>query len=220
MATGKSPLPESPARELVLTRILAAPRRSVFEAWTDPARFAQWWGPQGFTNPRCELDVRPGGKIRVDMRGPDGTVYKMGGEFRESVPPERLAFLSSALDSRGQAVLDTLNTVALAERDGRTTVTVRVRVTSIVPGAEAYLAGMDQGWNETLDRLVDFAGAGAAARTAAVPDAESNEATSDREIVLSRVYDAPRELVWDAFTRPEHVVHWWGPNGFTTTIEE
>jgi len=43
---------------------------------------------------------------------------------------------------------------------------------------------------------------------------------TDREIVITRTFDAPRELVWEAFTKPEHLVHWWGPNGFTTTIEE
>jgi uncharacterized protein YndB with AHSA1/START domain len=52
--------------------------------------------------------------------------------------------------------------------------------------------------------------------------AKSNPAenTPDNEIVLSRVFDAPRELVWDALTDPKKVIHWWGPRGFTTTIEE
>jgi len=44
--------------------------------------------------------------------------------------------------------------------------------------------------------------------------------TADREIVISRIFDAPRELVWEAMTKPEHVVNWWGPNGFSTTIEK
>ena len=43
---------------------------------------------------------------------------------------------------------------------------------------------------------------------------------SDREIIISRIFDAPRELVWEAWTNPEHVLHWWGPNGFTTTIKQ
>jgi uncharacterized protein YndB with AHSA1/START domain len=49
-------------------------------------------------------------------------------------------------------------------------------------------------------------------------DASTN--ISDREIVISRVFDAPRELVWEAWTNPEHVAQWWGPNGFTTTIKK
>lgn len=54
------------------------------------------------------------------------------------------------------------------------------------------------------------------------PAASASETTlpSDREIVVSRRFDAPRELVWEAFTRPEHVAHWWGPEGFTTTTSE
>ena len=44
--------------------------------------------------------------------------------------------------------------------------------------------------------------------------------TADREIVTTRVLDAPRELVFEAWTDPKHVVHWWGPNGFTNTIHE
>ncbi len=44
--------------------------------------------------------------------------------------------------------------------------------------------------------------------------------TADREIVIARVFDAPRELVWRAWTDPQHVVNWWGPTGFTTTIEK
>ena len=49
-------------------------------------------------------------------------------------------------------------------------------------------------------------------------DASTN--ISDREIIISRIFGAPRELVWEAWTNPEHVVQWWGPNGFTTTIEK
>lgn len=47
----------------------------------------------------------------------------------------------------------------------------------------------------------------------------NSASTADREIVISRVFDAPRELVWEAWTNPKHVAQWWGPNGFTTTFE-
>ena len=77
-------------RKLALTRILNAPRNLVFKAWTDPKQLAQWWGPTGFTNPLCELDLRVHGEIRIDMRAPDGTVYPMSGAYVEIVEPERL----------------------------------------------------------------------------------------------------------------------------------
>src|SRR5882762_715575 len=64
-------------------------------AWTDPKQVAEWWGPHRFTNPVCDLDVRPGGAIRIHMRGPDGTVYPMTGVYQEVVEPERLVFTSA-----------------------------------------------------------------------------------------------------------------------------
>ena len=64
-----------------------APRALVFKMWIEPKHMAQWWGPKGFTNPRCELDARVGGKIHIDMRAPDGTVYPMSGTFREVKSP-------------------------------------------------------------------------------------------------------------------------------------
>src|ERR1700739_195794 len=86
-------------REITITRVSDAPRLLVFKAWTDAKALAQWWGPKGFTNPVCELDVRVGGAIRIHMRSPDGSVYPMKGEFREIVPPERLRFTHIARDA-------------------------------------------------------------------------------------------------------------------------
>ena len=84
--------------DLVLTRVFDAPRDLVWKVWTDPAHIQQWWGPKGFTNPRCEWNARSKGSIRIDMRGPDGAIYPMSGTFQELVEPERIVFFSSALD--------------------------------------------------------------------------------------------------------------------------
>src|SRR5512144_2317401 len=90
-AVGAAPA-ASPATPgpLTLTRTFDAPRERLFEAWTDPAHVAPWWGPECFTNPVCELDPRSGGAIRIDMRAPDGTVYPMAGVYREITAPSRL----------------------------------------------------------------------------------------------------------------------------------
>jgi uncharacterized protein YndB with AHSA1/START domain len=119
-----SPLIE---REVTITRIFNAPRAVVFRAWTDPVQLAQWWGPKGFTNPVCEIDVRIGGALRIHMRGPDGSIYPMKGEFREIVPPERLAFTNIALDEAGNAILEGFTTVTFADDGGKTTLTLRPR---------------------------------------------------------------------------------------------
>ena len=207
-------------QELVLTRVFDAPRERVWKAWTDQELLAQWWGPRGFTNPVCELDARIAGAIRIDMRGPDGIVYPMTGVVRELVEPERLVFACTPLDTEGHAVFEVLNTVTFAERKGKTTVTVKARVTMATPSAVPYLEGMEAGWAQSLDRLGMLLGTtrGKTGRsgTAGTP---AITATADREIIVSRVFDAPRELVWDAWTDPKQVVRWWGPRGFTTTIE-
>jgi len=139
--------------EVNFTRVFDAPRRLVFKAWTDPKRVAQWWGPTGFTNPRCELDVRPGGAIRIDMRGPDGTVYPMSGVYQEIVEPERLVFTSIALDEAGNPLFENLNTVTFAEHAGKTTITLCTRVIKSTDKALQYLKGMEIGWSMSLDRL-------------------------------------------------------------------
>ena len=95
MAAGNSVI--APERTLVTTRIFDAPRESVYKAWTDPKQLANWFPPEGFSSPRCEIDPRPGGVFRVDMQGPqtppfDGKVFPGPGRFVEVVPNERLVF--------------------------------------------------------------------------------------------------------------------------------
>jgi uncharacterized protein YndB with AHSA1/START domain len=140
-------------QELIATRVFDAPREMVFKAWTDPERLKRWWGPEGFTNPVCEVDVRPGGAIRIHMRGPDGAVYPMTGVFHEIVEPERLVFTSSALDQNGDPLFEVLNTITFAAEGGKTKLTVRASVGEIQAGAAPHLSGMEQGWSMSLDRL-------------------------------------------------------------------
>jgi uncharacterized protein YndB with AHSA1/START domain len=154
MATGS--LMANEEQELVLTRVFDAPRELVFNAWTDPKQVAQWWGPRGFTNPVCDLDVRPGGAIRIHMRAPDGTVYPMTGVYNEVVEPERLVFTSAALDADGNPMFEVLTTVIFAEQGGKTKQIMRARVIKTTAQAAPYIAGMEQGWTQSLERLAEF----------------------------------------------------------------
>jgi uncharacterized protein YndB with AHSA1/START domain len=144
-------------RELVITRIFDAPRDLVFKVWTDPKHVAQWWGPKWFTNPVCELDVRPGGTIRIEMADPEGVRYPMRGVFREIVAPERLVFTTTALeDDQGNPQLEGLTTVTFAEYAGKTKLTLHVTMVKAEPGAAGALAGMEEGWNQSLDKLAEY----------------------------------------------------------------
>jgi uncharacterized protein YndB with AHSA1/START domain len=144
--------------DLVITRIFDAPRALVWKAWTDPKQIEQWWGPHGFTNPLCEWDARPGGTILVHMRGPKGSAFDMvmpmKGVFHEVIAPERLVFTSTALeDATGNPQLETLNTLTFIEHNGKTKLTLQAVVVKSTPAAAGALAGMEQGWSQSLEKL-------------------------------------------------------------------
>lgn len=226
-------------REFVITRIFDAPRELVFEVWTEPKHMAQWWGPRTVTNSVCEMDVRPGGAYRIVMRGPDGAEYPVKGVYREVVKPERLVMTMDCSEhpdewqdlvkpnrQKGERnpAGEMLSTVTFEELDGKTKVTVRTRFNSAAIRDSMLKMGMTEGWSQSLDRLEELLATGSSdnkwRRNMAEKGTSPAEDTSARELVITRVFDAPRELVFDAMTDPKQVVQWWGPRGFTTTIHE
>lgn len=214
--------------EFLITRIIDAPRALVFRAWTDPKQMTQWWGPRGFTTPVCELDVRPGGAYRIVMRSHDGVDYPIKGVFREVGEPSLLTMtLDCAEHPKAWHDLvnperapgddnpagEMLQTVTFEDvggnMGGNTRLTIRTRFESAAIRDAMLKMGMHEGWSESLDRL-------------ALLVAKSNDAgaLAEREIVFTRMLDAPRELVFEAYTDARHVAQWWGLAGFTTTIHE
>jgi uncharacterized protein YndB with AHSA1/START domain len=151
-----------PAERIVdLTRIVSAPRELVWRAWTEAEHLAKWWGPRDFTNPVCEVDARPGGLLRIVMRGPKGTAhgydYPMSGTFQEVVPHSRLVFTAVAEDDQGRPLLRAHTTVTFEDHDKQTRVTVHAKGVGIAPIAAQMLAGMEQGWTQSLQRLSQLA---------------------------------------------------------------
>ena len=143
------------SRELVIRHILDAPREVVFKAWIDPKQMAKWWGPTGFTNPVCEMDVRPGGSLRIVMRGPDRVDHPMTGVFCAIVEPERLVFTAVARDKQDNPLLESLTTVAFAKHGGKTKLTVQASAVGLAPIAPQMLDGMESGWTQSLERLAN-----------------------------------------------------------------
>lgn len=213
---------ESSPFDLVIKRVFDAPRELVFKTWTEAKHVQHWWGPMGFTNPVCELDVRAGGAIRIDMRGPDGVVYPMTGVFEEIVPPERLVFISSALDAKGNSMFDILNTVTFTEQRGKTALTLEARVIKTTAVAAQYLKGMEVGWTQTLDRLANHLRS-AKEEGSTVHLAKKSSSTAEAregDFAITRVFDAPRELVFKALTEAERLAQWWGPKGCTISVRK
>src|SRR5262249_55727449 len=120
---------------------------------TDPKHLAQWWGPRGFTNPVCEWDVRPGGRIFDVMRAPNGEDYPMGGEFREIVPPARLVFSCGPLDATEKMLFEFRHTVTFVETGGKTKLTIASRVMMATAEANKYIGGYEMGMTLSLERL-------------------------------------------------------------------
>lgn len=140
-------------REILMTRAFDAPRNLVWEAWTNPAHVPRWMlGPDGWSMPVCEIDLRPGGEWRFVWRRSDGTEMEMRGVYREVVPPERLVHT----ESWGGDWPETLNTLVLLEKDGRT----RMECTILYPSEEARDAalrtGMKDGVEISFDRLAAY----------------------------------------------------------------
>ena len=145
-------------RRVTLSRLLKAPRALVFEAFTNPKHLAKWWGPNGFTNPVCEIDARPGGAIHIVMEGPGGAFsHPMTGTVEEVVPSERFVFTSIARDGEGRPLLESHTTVTFRDEGGGTRLVIEARAKGFVPIARMMLAGMEQGWSQSLDRLAALA---------------------------------------------------------------
>lgn len=138
-------------REYVVTRDFDSPRETVFRAWIDPEQLALWWGPEGYTTPVCEIDPRPGGKMRITMRSPEGDEYPAEGEYHEVIEPERIVWQDYFVD---EDPMVTVVTVTLDELpDNRTRMTV-VNVQASEEDLKKLLdMGCVQGWNESFDRL-------------------------------------------------------------------
>jgi len=140
-----------------VTRLLPAARERVFACWTSAEHLAHWFGPKGFTVHSVQADARPGGVFSLVMRAPGGTDYRVRGSFREVVPPERLVIDCCAEDERGVEQLEEVIRVSLAVEGKGTRLTLEAVAGGTSAKAAQMLAGMEQGWSETLDRLGDRA---------------------------------------------------------------
>lgn len=154
---------EEQKKELKINRVFDAPVELVWKAWTDPEILAKWWGPNGVTNPTCEWDARPGGKIYIVMLagkelGPaEGMKWPMKGTFKEVVPNRRLVYEGGALDDvdRGSdTFVEQTVTVEFEDLGEKTSMSIHIVVTKM-KGSKAHdaIQGMTMGWTQQMDKL-------------------------------------------------------------------
>ena len=150
--------------------MVRAPREQVFDAWTDAARFACWFGPGAATVTECELDARPGGEIRFCHEFADGVKLWVRGRYDEVVAPERVVFTVAFVDAEGRPGRHPLipdwplearltTTVVLDGSGAETEITVRQRVSPAAAAASDAVArerrAARDGWLEVFARLGD-----------------------------------------------------------------
>lgn len=141
-------------RDLVLTRLIEAPRFKLFRAWTEPSLLKQWFAPLPYTTPHAELDVRPGGASLVIMRGPDGNEFPNRGVYLEVVKDERLVF-TDAYTAAWMPSQKPFMTVILtfADEGWQTRYTARVRHWTVADREAHEAMGFHQGWGQCADQL-------------------------------------------------------------------
>jgi uncharacterized protein YndB with AHSA1/START domain len=186
-------------REVVIERVFDAPRELVWKAWTEPRHVDKWWGPNGFRNETSSMDFRVGGEWRYVMHGPDGKVWPNWIRYEEISKPERLVYSHGG----GESDVPHFHVTVTFTAEGQRT---RVAMHSVFPSAEALAEvkkfGAVEGGQQTLARLAGY-----------LPYVVDGSA--DRSMVVTRVFDAPVKLVFEAWSTPKMLARWWGPRHFT-----
>jgi len=182
------------ARSIMHSRVFDAPRELVWKAWTDSKHLAEWWGPDGFTITTSKFEFRPGGEWVFVMHGPDGTDYKNHIVYREIVEHERILFSHVS-----GPMFDA--TATFVSEGNKTRVTMQtVFESAALRNRIAEEFGAVEGLKQTLSHLGDYV-------------AHMKTGT----FVISRTFDAPRDLVWKAWTEEDRLAKWFGPKGVKVT---
>lgn len=149
----------SAKHELVLTRILNAPREKVYRCWVEPDLVKQWFAPKPWTTPHAELDVRPGGTSLVVMRSPEGQDYPNRGIYLEVIPNEKLVFTdayTSAWEPSDKPFFTGIVTFEDAG-PGKTKYTARARHWTAEDREHHEKMGFYEGWGKCADQLEQLA---------------------------------------------------------------
>jgi uncharacterized protein YndB with AHSA1/START domain len=212
------------SKDLIITRTFDAPRERVWKVWTEPKYVRRWWGPMGYTCPVANIDLRVGGKYLSAMRSPDGKDFWSTGVYREIIPMERIVASDSFADEKGNVVpashygmtgdfpMELLVTVTFEEHKGKTKFTLKHA--GIPPGMMMDMTRL--GWSGSFDKLAEVLEEEkpGALKTRIVAEPGKQEAS------VVRIFDAPREKVFKAFTDPELMVKWWAPRRFTIIVDK
>jgi uncharacterized protein YndB with AHSA1/START domain len=178
-------------KPLIVERILEAPAATVWRCITTKEDMSRWFFDLK------EFKAQPGFEFEFTVEH-QGMTYRHLCKVTEVVPQQKIAYTWRYDGHKG----DSLVTYELFADGNKTRLKLTHEGLETFPQTSAFpRSNFERGWNFISSALKDFVD------------------NMDREIFISRDFDAPRELLWEAMTNPKHVVNWWGPTGFTTTIE-
>ncbi|MES2262394.1 MAG: SRPBCC family protein [Pseudomonadota bacterium] len=185
----------SESRDIRILRTYDAPLQAVWDAWTDPAQVAQWWGPRGFTLTTHSKDLRTGGSWIYTMHGPDGTDYPNSTVYLEVEPLAKLVYDHGGNDDRPPMFRVT---VLFAEVDGKTHMDMCMSLPSPEAAAQTRLFIRQAGGDSTWDRLAEYM---------------AKRLSDQEKFVINRSFDAPQAVMFEMWTKPEHFARWLAPTG-------
>jgi uncharacterized protein YndB with AHSA1/START domain len=188
---------KSKPNEIHISRVYDAPVAAVWDAWTDPEQVAKWWGPRGFTLTTHSKDLRPGGHWAYTMHGPDGVDYENKTLYYEVVERARLVYDHGGNDDRPPLFRVT---VTFAEVAGQTQMEMTMSLPTPEAAEEARKFIKKASGNSTWDRLAEYL---------------EQESSGKPQFVINRSFDAPLDVMFDMWTKPEHFSQWLPPTGFT-----
>lgn len=193
MTAMKKALEPESEREVVITRLIAAPLARVWRAWTDDDEIVKWWGPHGFRDETRSREFKEGGVWRHTMIGPDGARYLNAAKYHEIVPMEKIVVRNAGgaeYDEKGLHFTSTITFKAVGDKTEITMRSVFGTAAMRKQAVEEFKAV--EGGNQTLSRL---------------------EAHCAGWFTIFRLVDAPRERVWRAWTAERELAAWMGPKG-------
>ncbi|HVZ80258.1 MAG TPA: SRPBCC family protein [bacterium] len=195
------PATKNKPNEINILRVYDAPVKMVWDAWTTD-QVGHWWGPRGFTITTHSKDIRPGGMWHYTMHGPDGVDYVNKTRYFEVEPFSKMVYDHGGNDEQKPLFRVT---VLFKELDGKTHLDMTMALPTAEAAAETRKFIKKANGDSTWDRLAEYLEKG----------------TSRKEIfVINRSFQAPLELMYDLWTRPEHVARWVPPTGFTMKFIE
>jgi len=195
MAAGPKP------NEFQIIRLYEAPVKAVWEAWTDPAQVAKWWGPRGFTLTSHSKELRPGGVWHYTMHGPDGTDYENKTLYHEVKEREKLVYDHGGNDER--APLFRVTALFSPHGKGGTKLELTMSLPSPEAAAEMRKFIRKAGGDSTWDRLAEYL---------------AKEELGKERFVINRSFEAIRERLFELWAKPEHLSRWLAPTGFSMTV--